>query len=80
MSEILRKSQSSVSDPPIWWDGKKLDEVEFCMWFLERHELMYVGNAFYDIDGFLPEEKLSKEILEAIEPYVKTNLSNRINN
>ena len=79
MSEILSKSQSGVYDPPIWWDGKKLNEIEFCTWFLERHELMYVGNAFYDIDGFLPEEKLSKEILEAIESYVKTNLSNRIN-
>ena len=28
VSEILSKSQSGVYDPPIWWDGKKLDEIE----------------------------------------------------
>lgn len=75
---IIERSRSLASDQPAWWDGKQLDEVEFCEWFKTGHEIVYVGNCFYDIDGIVSEEKISKEILEAIEPYVKSNLTNRI--
>ena len=77
-SQILNKSRAGRDDLPPWWDGDKLDEIEFCMWFIDRHGLVHVGSHFYDIDGCVPEAKISKEILTAIEPYVKTNLSARI--
>ena len=70
--------QTTTVELPTWWDGKQLDEVAFCEWFAKQHEILFVGTQFYDIDGFLTEEKLSKEILEYIEPYIKSNISNRI--
>ena len=39
---------------------------------------MFAGSQFFDIDGILSEERLSKEILEDIESYIKSNLSNRV--
>ena len=74
----IEKNQNGADEFPLWWDGKQLDEIAFCEWFARKHELMYVGSQFFDIDGFLTEERLSKEILEDIEPYIKSNLSNRI--
>lgn len=75
-SEILTKKEQC--DNPSWWDGKQLDEIEFCAWFRNMHDLIYVGSKFYDIDGMVSDEKLSREILDAIEPYIKSNLANRI--
>lgn len=67
-----------TNNPPYWWDGKQIDEISICEWMKAKHALMFVGNFFYDIDGFQSEKKLEKEILEYIEPYVKTNLSMKI--
>ena len=62
-----------------WFDPKnnKIDEVEFCSWFIRRHPLKYVGGIFYDIDGIVGEEKLKKEIVDILKPYVKTNIVKR---
>ena len=75
VAKEIEKNQRGSDELPIWWDGKQLDEIAFCEWFARKHELMYVGSQFYDIDGFLTEERLSKEILEDIEPYIKSNLT-----
>ena len=40
--------------------------------------MKYVGTLFYDIDGQLSEQKLSKEIMGYIQPYVKYNVSMKI--
>ena len=62
------------SDEDYWFDGKKIDEVAFCEWFMSRHQLRYVGGLFYDIDGVLQKEKLEKEIVDILKPYIKTAL------
>ena len=40
--------------------------------------MIYVGSSFYDIGGHILEEKVSKEILKELEPYIKTNISAKI--
>ncbi len=40
--------------------------------------MKYIGTIFYDIDGRLSEQKLSKEIMGYIQPYVKYNVSVKI--
>ena len=52
-SKILEKSQSDADNNPTWWDGKCLDEIEFCRWLLAKHHMVHVGHFFYDIDGYL---------------------------
>ena len=43
----------SAADDANWFDGKKIDEVAFCNWFITKHPLKYVGGLFYDIDGVM---------------------------
>lgn len=72
----VAKQLESASDEVNWFDQKanRIDEVEFCSWFIRRHPLKYVGGIFYDIDGIVSEEKLKKEIVDILKPYVKTNI------
>ncbi len=77
-ARIAKTAAKQLSGEPVWWEDEKLDEVAFCDWLLGRHEMKYVGTLFYDIDGQLSEQKLSREIMEYIEPYVKCNVSVRI--
>ena len=76
----LRQKITAVADyfngasDAYWFDGKKIDEVAFCEWFMGRHQLRYVGGFFYDIDGVLQREKLEKEIVDILKPYIKTAL------
>ncbi len=72
--EVARLVEKESDDSPHWFDGKIIDEVEFCEWFMRKHPLKYVGGMFYDIDGALDSEKLKKEIVNMIKPYVKSAL------
>lgn len=78
-SEILARSQSSSSDDmPLWFDGKSINEVEFCKWFREKYPLKYVDGRFYSIDGFISFEDLEALILEEIEPHVTKSIATRV--
>ncbi len=68
--------ERTEDDYPIWYDTKKgkIDEVEFCTWFMRKHPLMFVGGVFYDIDGYMRIDKLTKEIVEELKPYVKSSI------
>ena len=75
----VAKQFEFTNKTPSWYDNKnnKIDEVEFCTWFISKHPLKYVGGIFYDIDGIISEEKLKKEIVDALKPYIKTNIVKR---
>ncbi|SFU96360.1 DNA primase family protein [Butyrivibrio sp. M55] len=77
----VAKQFEFTNETPSWYDNKnnKIDEVEFCTWFISKHPLKYVGGIFYDIDGIISEEKLKKEIVDALKPYVKTNIVKKAN-
>ena len=67
--------ETGSCDYPVWIDEKnKIDEVEFCSWFVNRHPMKYVGGLFYDIDGIMKDERLTKEIVDVLKPYVKSNI------
>ena len=70
---------SVTTDFPDWYDPgtHKIDEVAFCAWFIDRHPLKYVGGLFYDMDGLMADEKLEKELVEELKPYVKTGIVRR---
>lgn len=76
-SQLLGEPKESVKttedEPPDWFVPKKgINEVAFCEWFMARHPLKYVGGIFYDIDGLLNDEVLTKEIVDILKPYVQT--------
>ena len=78
IKEVAEYMQSA-SDETSWFDGKKIDEVAFCDWFMAKHPLKYVGGLFYDIDGVMKKEKLEKEIVDIIKPCVKSALVRKAN-
>lgn len=73
----------SVKLPPIvnWWDGKKIDEVCFCEEFLKDHPMISINDTFFTVDGRVSDEnKLKKDILDAIKPYVTSGIAKRASN
>lgn len=77
-STDIKSEAESKEETVIWFDGKKINEVLFCDYFLQKHPLKYMMNNFYDIDGIYPIEKLKQEIFALIRPYVTSSLATRI--
>ena len=81
VANYVKETDSASEDYPTWYDSKakKIDEVEYCEWFIRKHPLKYVGSLFYDIDGLFPEEKLRKAIVDDLKFYVRTNIVRKAN-
>ena len=63
---------------PDWYNGKKIDEVQFGRAFLEQWPLKCVNSTLYTLDGPVEDEsEIKQRILENIEEYVTSGLSER---
>lgn len=60
---------------PEWYDGKAIDEIAFCEFFLARRELKCIQGRVYDLDGLVEDFMLKKEILNLIKPYQRRNVA-----
>ena len=68
-------------DYPIWYDGKKINEVLFCEEFLQDHPMLCVHDAFFTTEGRVRDETmLKKDILNRIKPYVTSGVAKRAAN
>ena len=66
---------------PDWYDGKKIDEVQFGRAFLEQRPLKCVNGTLYTLDGPIEDEsEVKQQILENIEEYVTSGLSKKVSN
>ena len=63
---------------PDWFDGKKIDEITFCSYLLEKHPLKYIHGRFYDVNGIASEDSLKGEILSLVSPYIKMNVARNV--
>ena len=43
-------------DYPIWYDGKKINEVLFCEEFLQDHPMLCVRDVFCTTEGRVTDE------------------------
>lgn len=73
-----KKQKNEDQQTVSWFDGKKINEVEFCDYYLKKHPVKYIMNNFYDIDGVYSMEKLRQEIFNMIRPYVTSSLQRRV--
>ena len=63
---------------PDWYNGKKIDEVQFGRAFLEQWPLKCVNGTLYTLDGPVEDEsEIKQRILENIEEYVTSGLSKK---
>lgn len=66
---------------PDWYNGKKIDEVQFGRAFLEQWPLKCVNGTLYTLDGPVEDEsEIKQRILESIEEYVTSGLSKKVTN
>ena len=66
---------------PDWYNGKKIDEVQFGRAFLEQWPLKCVNGTLYTLDGPVEDEsEIKQRILENIEEYVPSGLSKKATN
>ena len=66
---------------PDWYNGKKIDEVQFGRTFLEQWPLKCVNGTLYTLDGPVEDEsEIKQRILENIEEYVTSGLSKKVTN
>ena len=66
---------------PDWYNGKKIDEVQFGRAFLEQWPLKCANGTLYTLDGPVEDEsEIKQRILENIEEYVTSGLSKKITN
>lgn len=66
---------------PDWYNGKKIDEVQFGRAFLEQWPLKCVNGTLYTLDGPVEDEsEIKQRILENIEAYVTSGLSKKVTN
>lgn len=60
-----------MTDMPEWFDGKKINEVQFCREFLEEHPMKCIQGRFFTVDGLVDdEESLRMEIYDRIKDYI----------
>ena len=66
---------------PDWVQDNKIHEVLFCKAFLEKHPMICINGTFFTKEGRVTDEnRLRKEILDWMEPYVTSGLSKKISN
>ena len=66
---------------PDWYNGKKIDEVQFGRAFLEQWPLKCVNGTLYTLDAPVEDEsEIKQRILENIEEYVTSGLSKKVTN
>ena len=59
--------------------GDRLDEREFCLYYLENHKLVYNGGAFFTVEGRVTDiGKLRKDIYEEIAPYFTSGFAAKV--
>lgn len=64
---------------PEWLMGDKINELQFCKSFLEMHPMICIHGTFFTTDGRVTDEnKLKKEILSWIEPYVFVGIPKKL--
>lgn len=66
---------------PSWYDGKKIDEVQFCSDFLGRHPMKCVRGRLFTVDGAVEDEgEISRMILEEVSGCLSSGISKAVTN
>ena len=75
MEDLVRENPNA----PDWIEDKKIHEVRFCNAFLAEHPMICINDTFFTKEGRVTDEnRLRKEILDWIEPYIASGLSKKI--
>ena len=77
----MRKRVQVDESWPDWFNGKKIDEVQFCAAFLEEHPMICVSGDFFSLDGRIADENtVAKLIYNMIKPVWTSGLAKKARN
>ncbi len=72
------KNHQKMHNAPAWFDGRCINESQFCEEFLRDHPMKSVGGTFFTVNGKIDDETtLRKEIFDRIRPWVTQGLSKK---
>ena len=81
MTETKESTPISPSELtyPNWFDGKHLNEVQFCAEFFCDHPMKSINGAFFTTEGRITDEnKLRKEVYDRIKPFFTQGVTKRV--
>ena len=68
-------------DCPGWFDGKTINEAQFCEEFLQTHRIAFANGAFFTPDGRVTDDlPLREEIYDALKGWAISNIPKKISN
>ena len=80
----MNEKEEMKTDPelePKWLMGNQINELAFCKAFLEEYPMICINETFFTTDGRVTDEnKLKREILSWISPYVFTGIPKKLTN
>ncbi len=78
-TEIMELPYEDVM--PIWYDGKRINEVLFCECFLQKHPMKCVRGRLFTVDGLIEDEgEIGNLILAEISGCLTSGLSKVVSN
>lgn len=79
--EDRHENTSGGARLPSWYDGKKIDEMQFCSDFLVRHPMKCVRGRLFTVDGAVEDEgEISRMILEEVSGCLSSGISKAVTN
>lgn len=63
---------------PNWYNGKSINEVEFCIEFVQNRPLKCIGGKLYSIDGEVSDSKICHDISVMLTEFVTTGISRKV--
>ena len=72
--------EEEEDDFPSWVGlDRKVNEVLYCMWFLDRHPMKCIGDRLFTVDGAIEDENEVKSmIFEDLRPYIYRDIAKMV--
>ena len=76
----MAKRNTLTNDAPLWLtEEMKINELEYCSDFLQRHPMKCIHGNFFTVDGMVPDEQsLKQEIFDEISPWLDSRVARRV--
>lgn len=75
VNKRLKKRKNEKQFLPSWYEDEKLNEVEFCREFLSDNILKCINGNFYNLDGYVPDGIIEKQIYSILSKYIHIRVS-----
>lgn len=79
--ELLEDELIDEEDDLPSWVGsdRKVNEVMYCMCFLEKHPMKCIGKRFFTVDGLVEDEESIKAMMfEDFQPHIYRDIAKMV--